>query len=385
MKALRLVFLLLFFAFTLISFVGNRFGLSGACELIGYTPELKDVPLRWATYSSGEFQAAYEEFFNQMLGFREPLVRADNELTLRLFHQVGLNPRTSMVLGKNDFLFERDYIEGFNRHDEVSTAELEAKVQRLALLQKYLQSRGSNLLLVISPSKPLVYPEYLPPEIIVKERQSVPTNYEKFVPLLERYGIQYVNGEAYIESRKGSVPFTFFSNSGTHWNDPASCEVAAEVIGRIAVLTNRPLPGLRCQPFTPTSKVRKRDIDILQLANLWWEPRLYQTVYHAHPRLRSRIAVAPPNMLVVGSSFYFNMDDYVRMYHIERWIYRYFAVEHGHGGRRPVDRKNLDWEANVFSKNLVLMEINAGVVQNIGWGFLEEAERVIKARGGVPN
>lgn len=380
MRALRIAFLALFFGFALLPFVNQRFVIIPDVVLLGVTDPPTEVPFSWGAYWSNRFQPSYEARYDAELSLRGRFVRADNELNLRAFHQVGLNPRTSLIIGKDDYLFERSYVDAFNRHDEVPSSAMEPKVERLALLQKYLESRGSMLLLVITPSKPLLYPEYLPPRYVFKERHSVPTNYEKFVPLLNKHGIYTVDGQAYLQERKPQVPFTFFGNSSTHWNEVGACEVTALAMDAIARQLKQPLPALRCHPHSASMRQRKRDIDILQLCNLWYEDRLYQPVYRPRARPASRSAVPMPSLLVIGGSFSFHMADYFRMYHIDHTIYRYYSTQYYRNRKTPIVREAIDWEKDVFSKQIVLVEVNAEIVHNVGFGFLEDAERVIAAQ-----
>ena len=88
-----------------------------------------------------------------------------------------------------------------------------------------------------------------------------------------------------------------------------------------------------------------------------------------------------PTLLVVGGSFAFFIDDYLAMYHMNYVIYRYYAREYDRRGMHPLVRESIDWEQAVFSKQVILLEINAQFVHDVGWGFLEDAERAIqKAR-----
>jgi hypothetical protein len=42
-----------------------------------------------------------------------------------------------------------------------------------------------------------------------------------------------------------------------------------------------------------------------------------------------------------------------------------------------IDRKQLDWNNDILNREAIVFEVNASVVDEVGWGFLEEAERVI--------
>jgi len=49
------------------------------------------------------------------------------------------------------------------------------------------------------------------------------------------------------------------------------------------------------------------------------------------------------------------------------------------GGKSTIDPKRLDWRGEVFAKQAIVIEVNASVVDQVGFGFLEDAERVIRA------
>jgi hypothetical protein len=374
----RILFLLAFFAFTALPLANAWLGVVPEKPLVGVSVEVPPVPLNPRTYRNGKFQEAFEQRFGAGLSLRGHFVRADNELNLRAFHQTGLDPHTSMVIGKDDYIFERGYVDAFNRHDEVPAAELEKKVERLALLQRYLESRGSTLLVVITPSKPLLYPEYLPPKYVISERQSVPTNYDKFVPLLEKHRVHFVDGEGYLSAHKATSPVPYFGNSSSHWNDPAACEVTAVVMAQLGAQLQTRMPQLRCAPYYTSMAQRKKDIDILQVCNLWSEDRLYQPVHRARPRLVPRRA-APLSMLMIGGSFSFYLAEYFRLYRIDHHIFRYYTEDHYRGRKTPIHRDALNWD-ELFSKQVIVIEVNVEVVPQVGFGFLEDAEREIAAR-----
>ncbi|MFZ5890917.1 MAG: alginate O-acetyltransferase AlgX-related protein [Myxococcota bacterium] len=380
MRAARIVFLILFFALSALPLADKFLGFIPPVALVGVTTAPPAVEANLKTYWKGEFQPAFEANFNEGLAIRGYFVRADNELNLRAFSALGLDPHASQIIGKDNYVFERGYVDAFNRHDEVPSSEMEPKVERLALLQRYLESRGATLLVVITPSKPLLYPEYLPKRYVFKERQNVPTNYEKFVPLLAKHGVHFVDGQALLTELKPKVPFTLFSSSSTHWNDPAACEVSSVAIATLGQQLGLELPRLRCAPYLPDEKHQQRDIDILQVCNLWFEERLYQTVYRARPRLIPRPSGPMPSLLMIGGSFSFYIAEYFRLYRMDHTIYRYYSTRHARSRKTAINRETLDWEQEVFSKSAVVIEVNVEVVPKVGFGFLEDAERVIRER-----
>ena len=285
-----------------------------------------------------------------------------------------------MVLGKDDYVFDRVYVDSFNRRDEVSVAQIEGKVQRLLLLQQHMQARGAAFLFLITPSKAELYPEYLPDNLVDEERRRVPRNYDKLVPLLDRYGVQYFDAQRYLEDSKASVPFKWFQNSGIHWNDPAACEVTARVLERVTDQLKRPIAWLGCKPYQLAEQPRYEDLDVLRICNLWSPERLVTPAYYATPRVRR---ASSPSILIVGGSFNRAFMRYLDKVGVrDNSMFYYYAKLERRGKAVPLDRKTLDFETAVFSKNVVIVEANLQVMSDIGFGFLEDAERaILKSRG----
>ncbi|MFZ5891959.1 MAG: alginate O-acetyltransferase AlgX-related protein [Myxococcota bacterium] len=382
MRALRIAFLTFFFAFTLLPMTTDVLGLFPAQPLFGVVAPVSEVPLSWKAYWKGEFQPPFESTFDAGLEMRGHAVRLDNELNFRVFRQLGYNPHTSIVLGKDDYIFDRSYVDSFNRHDEIPAAQIEARVQRALLLQEHMQARGGTFLLLISPSKAELYPEYLPDNMIDGARQRVPRNYDKLKPLLDRYGIQYFDAFAYLSDLKGSVPFTWFQNSGIHWNDPAACEVTARVLEQLQAQLNRPISQLACKPYTISHRPRPEDSDVLRVCNLLLPDRLERPAYYARPRVTPR---APsPSILIVGGSFnraFMRYLDRARIH--DNYLFYYYSKLERHRKSRPLQREMLDFEQDVFKYDVVIIEVNVETIDELGFGFLEDAERAIRKGQGA--
>jgi hypothetical protein len=382
MRALSLAFLVTFFGFAVLPMTVRLLHLFPG-TLDGVVADVTNVPFAWKAYFGGEFQQPFESSFDSEIGLRPQAVRVDNELNYRVFGQLGYDPHTSIVLGKDDYIFDRVYVDSFNRHDEVPATEIEARVQRMLLLQQHMLARGSAFLFLITPSKAELYPEYLPEDLVDKARQQVPRNYDKLKPLLDRYGIQYFDAHAFLAGSKSAVPFTWFQNTGIHWNDPAVCEVTANVLERLQEQLHRPLSQLGCKPYRVQQRPRIEDIDVLRVCNLLWPERLERPAYYAKPRVSGR--GANPSVLIIGGSFNRPLIRYLDRAHVrDTYLFYYYAKLEHRGRSQPLPRATLDFEHNVFNKDVVILEANLQVMSDIGFGFLEDAERaILKSR--APN
>jgi len=352
-------------------------------ELAGAVARATPVPLSFESYSSGRFQRAFEAWFEARLDLRPLLVRADNELNLRVFR--GFNPgtNTALVLGKHGFIFEREYVDALNRRNLVPVAELAQKVQRLKLLQDYLDSHGSTLLLVISPSKALSYPENLERRYVDRRWPDVPTNYEQFVPLLERAGIHVLDAQEQLFASKQLGGPAWFTNTGTHWNEPASCQIAAQIADFVRRQSAPTTPRLRCEAPTWESEPSGTDRDLLDLANLLFPKQFYRPT----PKVASRVVSVRgeherPSVLFVGSSFVWAIwNRWQRLGSRKTAFYYYYSSESSLSGvrNRPLDHSRIDFPHQVFGRTAVVIEINAAVVDQVGFGFLEDAEKAIRS------
>jgi hypothetical protein len=382
MRPLSIGFLVVFFALCALP-LAARFGQFGpSAELRGAVTPPAEVAFGARSYFDGSFQKAFEEIFNAKLGFRAALIRSDNELNFRAFHEFAPSPGTSMILGKRRFIYERQYVDAYNRRDLAPAEVLEQKVRRLKLVQDYLVRRRSTLLVVISPNKAAVYPEYLPPRFVSEERVRLTDNYSVFVGLLQKYGVNFLDAQKELLDEKASRPYTLFANSGAHWNDPTACRVAGQIETFILQAQGGAELELQCDPVVMAGEPKGTDRDLADLANLWFEEELFQPTPYARPRVAQRGHVRRPSVLFIGSSFLWQILDYENRFGLQSrdTFYYYYKARISYPGRARIalDPQRVDWEGDVFRKQAVVIEINAAVIPNVGWGFLEDAERVIQ-------
>ena len=64
-------------------------------------------------------------------------------------------------------------------------------------------------------------------------------------------------------------------------------------------------------------------------------------------------------------------------------FYYYFNTHHSFPGGKesPVDREHFDWENELLSKDVLIIEVSSTLVHEAGYGFVESA---LEALGAVP-
>jgi hypothetical protein len=346
-----------------------------------YLPEVPShgVETRTArpTYSfrgfwDGTYQEQFEKWLGQKIGFRGVFVRTDNQINYSLFNQFSSHSRFQVVLGKDRYLFGRSYVTAYEKNKPMSEAHLVAAVRWLKRVQHELQLRDKGFLLVISPSKANLYEEYLPDDVR-RRKDRAPSNYERMLPLLRAEKIQVLDTVSMLKDLKGKG-VTAFSRGSTHWTFSSSCIVAAETMRRFETQTGQRYPAMPCSPLKLQSSPIAQDMDLATLSNLWFPESFSEPLSYAKPRPSSAGATAIPTMASVGSSFMWSILHYLDAYKVykDRSFYYYFNTKYTYPPTqaRSVNRKTFDFDKEILSKDLFLIEINESVIHSVGFGVL---------------
>ena len=141
-----------------------------------------------------EFQDQFSKWFNQNYGVRPFFVRMGNQLNYSLFDKSYMHKDYGIIIGRHDQLYEGNYIKEYcNPHPPIPLSLMESRVKEIAELQDLLARRGVTFLLLITPSKAAIYPEYIPSNLCHTGPSST-RGYYTFVPLLDKHHVNYVDG-----------------------------------------------------------------------------------------------------------------------------------------------------------------------------------------------
>ena len=107
-------------------------------------------------------------------------------------------------------------------------------------LQVLLSRRWKGFLLLITPNKAAIYPEYIPDRI--KSAQTIKTrNYDNLVPLLIKHGVNYVDGLQITREKSQLVRHPMYPHGGTHWNYLAAYYTTKAVVENLEATTGKDL------------------------------------------------------------------------------------------------------------------------------------------------
>lgn len=380
-KIIPYIFIISFFSFTLIPHLQNRAFKLNHYRLGGYETKIQFPDFNFLDFLEGKFQEQTAKYISQYIGLRSYFVRTDNQISVSVFGQ--LSPKTSpqVVIGKDKMLFERAYIRELNDKYDYDPLLLEKTAEDLLKLQNYLNKKDKAFLLLISPSKAELYSENIPKQFI-KSKKELPERLNLFRQFLDQRGVNYIDGPKYFANLKQDLKIPLFSHTGTHWTYYPTCLFLSKALQQIEQQIPVKLINLNCGEPKLVSWPIGTDKDLLHLLNVWKTKKYLKNTNYSASSIKEDSDTVRPNVLIVGTSFVWQLLKYIDKYNIfaKRDYFYYFNVNYSKRGsvaRGKIDKSNLNLKNILENKDVVLIEINEINIDSLGYGFLDETNKII--------
>jgi hypothetical protein len=186
-------------------------------------------PLPWPRKKSLQaWPDAFEAYYNDHFGFRRGLIRQYNLAVVwgimpaMMAGSAGkARPEAPAVVGKAGWLFctKDEDLETYRCARPFTPQQLAAWTRVLLERQAWLAERGIRYLFVVPPSKPFIYPEYLPRAI---QRVGPRSRVEELQICLQQHGADglLLSLQPALWGAKAEHPqYPLFYRTDTHWND----------------------------------------------------------------------------------------------------------------------------------------------------------------------
>jgi len=390
-KLLTCIFMVIFISMPLIQRSSRIFPL---VRLSGAEVKPKRPELSIKSWFNGEYANSVETYFAFKVGFRGLCVRIIHQINFFLFKDIEGNSKTSITLGKDGWLYETGYVNHYICSRVMYDEEIEFFLSDLESLKEELSKLGIVFVVVISPSKAEIVEEYLPDRVKKKALRSRANNYKVLIPKLHDRGILVADAhELFMQLRK-SEPY-LFPRGGTHWSYYGSflfCRKLLETI-KPKMPEKIVVPNLSATKVLPAMFT---DRDLVNLLNLLFCNSFSGKMPYPEITVDALPMEKRPNLLLVGDSFAFTLIDSLNqskainkmdlLYYNNRYfdypaedIEGYSLPHHKYKGT-SVDHKNMDWGKLLFSKDIVILEMNEILLNAKGWGFVQDALKAIRKK-----
>jgi len=201
-----------------------------------FTPKVQPQ-LTINNWFSGSYQDSLGEYINENIGFRNFFVRLNNQLAFSLFDFARAN---GVVVGKENYLYERNYIEAHLGEDYIGEELILEKVEQLVKAQEQLKQKGIDLIIVFAPGKGSFFPEFFPKE----ERQKTKSvsNYETFSKSIKETPLNFIDFNHWFRDLKGKTAAPLYPKTGIHWSRFGELMAADSLLRYIEKLKDIQLP-----------------------------------------------------------------------------------------------------------------------------------------------
>ena len=316
------------------------------------------------TWLSGKFQEQFSNYFSQNFLLRKLFIKITNQIYYTLFDKSYMYDQ-SIIIGKENWLYELAYIQDYCRLlIPLHLDEAVSLANKIGDLQQQLKKRGVQFLVLITPSKAFLYPQYIP-DVFINKKTDANRDYENLIPLFKEYEINYVDGHEITLDASTKSKHPLFCRGGTHWNYLGAFFTVEQLIEKIETLKGASLPHIAYNEIKVDMKPEDSDRDLANLLYLLFPPYGYIT---PHPLIRavSGNQDQKQNSIVfVGASFSALVFDILSTNEIFKNIDYYFYYKNSlKTFPRDVIREstykveNIDWKRDFFDKDIIVLEIN---------------------------
>ncbi len=322
-----------------------------------------------STWFSGDFQKQKELYLNENLGYRKTLIRINNQIDFSFFNK---NSAEKIVIGKENYLFENNYISATTGEDYIGDKEVNNKVQQAKEAQDILANNGIKLLYVFAPGKGTFFKDKIPDKYFTKG-QNTTTNYSQFKIACEKNDINYIDFNSWFLNMKDTASYPLFPKAGIHWSYYGMYLCADSLIKKMETDLNKDLPEVSLASIEVSTEQRYTEYDLGDMMNLLFPIETYDLAYPAYAYEQE--GKHRPNTLVVGDSFYWNM------YYsgipgnvfngLEFWYYNSKYFNDG-TSKAKCQVASLDYLEEIFKYEYIIVLQTDGGLNNFGFGFFNQ-------------
>ncbi len=359
---------LLFLAMLSLPMVQIFFSFSKGKNLNGYYVKALDDSISIKGWWKGTYQLNKEKFVADSFGFRNDLIRVNNQIYFSLFNTARAN---TVIVGKENYLYEEPYINAYFGLDLKKEEKIIEKIYKLKKIQDTLRKLNKDILIVLAPSKASFFPEYIPDKYI-KNNPLKTTNHTLYKKHLIEAGINLIDFDNYFKAIKNKSSYPLFPQYGTHYSMYGACLAADSIIHYLEKMRNVNLPYLYWNEIDSSKICRYQDDDISIALNLLYKPKTYTMAY---PKYKFRTeGKQKRKILVVGDSFYDLMFEIGVSKNVfdngEFWYYNKLIFSETE--KEKIYLKTVNIKEHLESHDTVIILTSLPNMPSMGWGFVEK-------------
>lgn len=322
----------------------------------------------WSQWMEGTFQINFDRYIEDHIGFRNFFVRLNNQIDFSLYDKANAE---GVVVGKDNVLYEYDYIRAYTGGDFLGAAYLIEKLNRLKFVQDYLRDEHNiDFIFILEPSKARTLPQYIPDRYL-REGRSM-TNYEYIAARADTLGINYLDLNKVFVAAADTANWPLYPPYGIHWSEGTMPWVADTLLHFLEQTRGIDMPDYSVA-FTRTDSVSDSDTDVGRTLNLLCKLSHPQMAY-PHFSFYDQPEKQKPRVLAVADSYYWNFFNTRIPQHLFAnqafWYFNAKVYPDFYFGEKWT--RDLDIEKEVLSQDIILLSITERFLYKYDWGFVDQ-------------
>ncbi len=253
------------------------------------------------SWFDGSFQENYDPYLEQTVGFRPTLIRINNQIAFSVFDTALAN---GVIIGKNNYLYENNYVKAYEGVDFVGYKEINEQVAKAKIIQRKLEENGQHFLIVFAPGKGSYFPEYIPEKYRVKNRGI--TNYDCYASRFLQEGIPFIDFNRWFIQMKDTSRYPLYSKTGIHWSLYGVALSVDSLVRYMEKMAGIDMVDFSWDGIEVSSDPRDTDNDIANGMNLLFPIKTGEMAY-PNIRFNDPPGKTRPDVLVIGDSYYWNI------------------------------------------------------------------------------
>lgn len=330
-------------------------------KLGGYEPIPANVEFTKQTWIDGSYQKGKEDYWKTHFGFRNWALRLDHQIAYSFYNKSKVH---AVVIGKENYLFDYDYILEHNGKFPVKEFEINTRLNRLVQIQDTLKKLGKHFMIVIGPNKADYFPEYLPDEDQIP-REGLKTNYEYYIKGMRKRNINLVDANGWFLEMKGKTAYPLFPQTGIHFSFYGAALFADSIISHVEEALGKDLPDFGWTDIEMAKEPREEDDDLEQALNIIGDIPSYELPYPTI--VIDEEGKYKPRSLTIGDSFYWRFVNWGGLQKVWKDGQFWYYNKDAHPSNRPV--ANLDFAREIEKAEVICILMASVNLWRFGFSF----------------
>lgn len=265
-------------------------GISETTQLSGKERIVEKPDIHEKSFAKKQYQPFFELWWNSHFGFRKTMLKTKNSIyDIANFGVIHSGASSTVIQGKNNYLYGRHYFNSFSKNCLPVPKELE-KVKEL---KDVLKKKNIDLYVILAPNKAVTYPDFMPSRYKYFLGEDC-GYYDKLEQKIHEFGVPVFNAQRLASNIRKNEKYQPFSLTGTHWNYYGAGRTVQESAKQFgwANLKISEVRGSNAPYFMET--------DIARLLNRWFAYEPKQTFYKP---IFEKVMPLRGGTTIIGNSF----------------------------------------------------------------------------------